>query len=35
MWLPALALLGGIVWLQRRRSAETIPAGAPVTARDG
>jgi hypothetical protein len=32
MWLPALALLGGIVWLQRRRSAETVPASAPATA---
>ena len=32
MWIPALLLLGGIVWLQRRRSAEVAPAGAPATA---
>jgi hypothetical protein len=32
MWIPALFLLGGIIWLQRRRTAETAPAAAPATA---
>jgi hypothetical protein len=32
MWIPALILLGGIVWLQRRRTAEIAPAAAPATA---
>jgi hypothetical protein len=33
MWIPALVLLGGIVWLQRRRRpVETTPAGAPAHA---
>jgi hypothetical protein len=33
VWLPALLLLGGIMWLQRRRAAgETPPAAAPVPA---
>jgi hypothetical protein len=32
MWLPALLLLAGIVWQQRRRSAEAAPATAPATA---
>jgi MYXO-CTERM domain-containing protein len=32
MWIPALLLLAGIVWLQRRRSAEAAPAAAPATA---
>jgi TRAP-type uncharacterized transport system fused permease subunit len=33
MWIPALLLLGGIVWLQRRRSTVEIgPAAAPATA---
>jgi hypothetical protein len=32
MWIPALILLCGIIWLQRRRAAETAPAGAPATA---
>jgi TRAP transporter 4TM/12TM fusion protein len=32
MWIPALILLAGIIWLQRRRSAETAPAAAHATA---
>jgi TRAP transporter 4TM/12TM fusion protein len=32
MWIPALILLGGIIWLQRRRTVETAPAAAPATA---
>jgi TRAP transporter 4TM/12TM fusion protein len=32
MWIPALLLLGGITWLQRRRSAETAPAVAHAAA---
>jgi TRAP transporter 4TM/12TM fusion protein len=32
MWIPALILLGGIIWLQRRRTAEVAPAGAPAPA---
>jgi len=32
MWIPALLLLGGIVWLQRRRTAEAAPAAAPAVA---
>jgi TRAP transporter 4TM/12TM fusion protein len=33
MWLPALLLLGGIIWLQRRRATlEAPPAAAPVPA---
>jgi hypothetical protein len=35
VWLPALLLLGAIVWLQRRRAAlEAPPAAAPVPAGD-
>ncbi len=35
MWIPALVLLAGIVWLQRRRRPEeTAPAGAPAHAGD-
>jgi hypothetical protein len=35
MWIPALVLLAGIIWLQRRRRpAETTPAGAPAHAGD-
>jgi hypothetical protein len=33
VWLPALLLLGAIMWLQRRRAAaEAPPAAAPVPA---
>jgi hypothetical protein len=32
MWIPALILLGGIIWLQRRRTVEAALAGAPATA---
>jgi hypothetical protein len=32
MWIPALILLAGIIWLQRRRTAETAPAAAHATA---
>jgi hypothetical protein len=32
MWIPALILLAGIIWLQRRRSADTAPAAAHATA---
>jgi hypothetical protein len=35
VWIPALALLAGIMWLQRRRMpTETAPAGAPAPAGD-
>jgi hypothetical protein len=33
VWVPALVLLAGMVWLQRRRrTGETAPAGAPAHA---
>jgi Domain of unknown function (DUF3394) len=33
VWLPALLLLGIIMWLQRRRAAaETAPGAAPAPA---
>jgi hypothetical protein len=33
IWLPALLLLGGIMWVQRRRAAaETAPVAAPAPA---
>jgi hypothetical protein len=35
MWIPALVLLGGIFWLQRRRqTSEAAPAAAPAHAGD-
>jgi hypothetical protein len=34
MWIPALAVLGLIVWLQRRRSQSGAPAAATVPAGD-
>jgi hypothetical protein len=32
LWLPAVLLLGAVVWLQRRRTAAIAPAAAPATA---
>jgi hypothetical protein len=32
MWIPALLVLGLIVWLQRRRSPSRAPAAATVAA---
>jgi hypothetical protein len=35
IWIPALLLLAGIIWLQRRRlPAQATPAGAPAHAGD-
>jgi hypothetical protein len=32
MWIPALILLAGVIWLQRRRNAAISPAAAHATA---
>jgi Domain of unknown function (DUF3394) len=32
IWIPALLLLGAIIWLQRRRSAAPAPAVAHAAA---
>jgi TRAP transporter 4TM/12TM fusion protein len=35
VWIPALVLLAGIIWLQRRRqTSEAAPAGTPIHAGD-